>query len=109
MTRSEVICRYAALCIAVSIFYLAALMARAEDTQVGTILPVTRALCDDMKKHNVIRTGAPVGCERLSLIKFSYLGFDGAVHDDGEIMVMDAAAESVLRIFTKLREMRFPI
>jgi hypothetical protein len=88
---------------------LAALMARAEDAQIGTIVPVNRPLCDDMKKHNVIRAGAPVGCERLSLIKFSYLGFDGAIHDDGEIMVMDAAAESVLWIFTKLREMRFPI
>jgi hypothetical protein len=62
-----------------------------------------------MKKHNVIRAGAVVGCGRLSLIKFSYLGFDGAVHDDGEIMVMDAAAENVLRIFNKLREIRFPI
>src|SRR5262249_14438119 len=29
--------------------------------------------------------------------------------DNGEIMVMDAAAESVQRIFTKLREIRFPI
>jgi len=75
----------------------------------GTISPVTQALCDDMKKHNVIRAGARVGCERLSLIKFSYLGFDGAIHEDGEIMVMDAAAENVLRIFNKLRDIRFPI
>jgi hypothetical protein len=84
-------------------------MAHAEDMQVGTIVPVSRALCEDMKKHNVIRAGARVGCERLSLIRFSYLGFDGAVHDDGEIMVMDAAAENVLRIFNKLRDIRFPI
>lgn len=84
-------------------------MAHAEDTRVGTIVPVSRTLCDDMKKHNVIRAGAVVGCERLSLVRFSYLGFDGAIHDDGEIMVMDAAAENVLRIFNKLRDMRFPI
>jgi hypothetical protein len=75
----------------------------------AVIVPVNRALCDDMKAHNVIRAGAVVGCERLSLIRFSYLGYDGAIHDDGEIMVMDAAAENVLRIFTKLREIRFPI
>jgi hypothetical protein len=43
----------------------------------GTISPVSQALCDDMKKHNVIRAGARVGCERLSLIRFSYFGFDG--------------------------------
>jgi hypothetical protein len=84
-------------------------MTRAEDAREGSILPVTQALCDDMKEHNVIRAGAPVGCERLSLVKFSYLGFDGSIHTDGEIMVMDAAAENVLRIFTKLRDMRFPL
>jgi hypothetical protein len=84
-------------------------MTRAGDAREGTILPVTQALCDDMKKHNVIRPGWPVGCERLSLVKFSYLGFDDRIHDDGEIMVMDAAAENVLRIFTKLRDIRFPI
>jgi hypothetical protein len=84
-------------------------MTRAEDAWKGTILPVTQALCDDMKQHNVIRAGAPVGCERLSLIKFSYLGFDGSIHADGEIMVMDAAAKNVLGIFTRLRDMRFPI
>lgn len=83
--------------------------ASAEPASAGSIAPVSQALCGDMKKHNVIRAGAVVGCERLSLVKFSYLGFDGAIHDDGEIMVMDAAAENVLRIFTKLREIRFPI
>jgi D-alanyl-D-alanine carboxypeptidase len=84
-------------------------MTRAQDAREGAILPVTQALCNDMKKHNVIRAGAPVGCERLKLIKFSYLGFDGGIHADGEIMVMDAAAENVLRIFARLRDMRFPI
>jgi hypothetical protein len=84
-------------------------MAQAEDMRVGTIVPVSRTLCEDMKKHNVIRDGARVGCDRLNLIRFSYLGFDGSVHDDGEIMVMDAAAENVLRIFNKLRDIRFPI
>jgi hypothetical protein len=84
-------------------------MTRAEDAREGSILPVTQALCGDMKEHNVIRTGAPVGCERLKLIKFPYLGFDGSIHADGEVMVMDAAAENVLGIFTRLRDMRFPI
>jgi D-alanyl-D-alanine carboxypeptidase len=83
--------------------------ARAGDALEGVIVPVDQAACDDMKAHNVIRAGAPVGCERLSLVKFSYVGFDGRVHGDGEIMVMDAAAESVLRIFNKLRDIRFPI
>src|SRR5262245_55737175 len=62
-----------------------------------------------MKKHNVVKAGAVVGCARLKLIKFPYLGFDGATHTDGEIMVMDAAAENVLHIFARLREISFPI
>jgi len=83
--------------------------AHAGDASEGSIVPVDRALCDDMKAHNVIRAGAVVGCERLSLVRFSYRGYDGAIHSGGEIMVMDAAAENVLRIFAKLREIRFPI
>jgi D-alanyl-D-alanine carboxypeptidase len=83
--------------------------ARAGDAPEGTIVPVDRALCDDMRAHNVIRSEAVVGCDRLKLIKFSYLGFDGSIHADGEIMVMDAAAENVRRIFARLRDMRFPI
>jgi hypothetical protein len=109
MVKPKAVRRYAAFCIAGSVVLLTGSSARAEDVSVGTIAPVNQALCDDMKKHNVIRAGARVGCERLSLVKFSYLGFDGTIRHDGEIMVMDAAAENVLRIFTKLREIRFPI
>jgi D-alanyl-D-alanine carboxypeptidase len=103
------LCGCPAVCIAISIFLVTTSMMRAEDAREGSVLPVTQALCDDMKKHNVIKAGAPVGCERLRLVKFSYFGFDGAVHADGEIMVMDAAAEHVLRLFNKLRDMHYPI
>jgi D-alanyl-D-alanine carboxypeptidase-like protein len=98
--------RWAAICATGSMLVALGPMAHAGE---GAIVPVDRALCNDMKAHHVIKAGAVVGCERLSLVRFSYLGFDGADHDDGEIMVMDAAAESVLRIFAKLREIRFPI
>jgi hypothetical protein len=73
------------------------------------IVPISAAFCDDMKAHHVLGPKAPVGCERLKLVKFSYLGFDGVSHDDGEIVVMDAVAAHVLRIFASLRKMRFPI
>jgi hypothetical protein len=62
-----------------------------------------------MKAHRVLTPEAPVGCARLSLVKFSYFGFDGQIHADGEIVVMDVAAEHVLQIFAKLQEMHFPI
>jgi len=99
----------AAICAIGAMLLALSLAARAGGAPEGAIVPVDRALCDDMKRHNVIRAGLPVGCDRLSLVKFSYLGFDGRVHADGEIMVMDAAAESMLRIFRRLREMGFPI
>ena len=99
----------ASVCIGASVLLTIVVAVRAEEAMEGTIISVTQALCGDMAKHNVIRAGAIVGCERLKLIKFSYFGFDDRIHGDGEIMVMDAAAENVLRIFTKLRKMRFPI
>src|SRR5215469_3945513 len=101
--------RCATACIILSMLPVLVLTARAGEAQVGTIVPVDHAMCDHMRQHNVIRANAVVGCERLSLIKFSYRGYDGQVRGDGEIMVMDAAAENVLRIFTKLREIGFPI
>jgi len=42
-------------------------------------------------------------------VKFRYFGFDDRIHDDGEMVVMDAAAPHVLRIFDQLRKIRFPI
>jgi hypothetical protein len=101
--------RWSTICAVGSMLVAYGLTARAGDAPEGAIVPVGQALCDDMKRHNVINAGAPVGCERLSLITFSYMGFDGGIHGDGEIMVMDAAAESVLRILARLRDVRFPI
>jgi hypothetical protein len=81
----------------------------AADAQGGNIVPISSARCDDMKSHNVMKPVSPLSCERLRLITFPYVGFDDRVHSDGEIVVMDAAAEYVLQIFAKLRDMRFPI
>jgi D-alanyl-D-alanine carboxypeptidase len=79
------------------------------EVQEGKILPISPALCDDMKSHNVMRPESPLSCARLKLISFPYVGFDDRLHSDGEIVVMDAAAEHVLQIFAKLLDIRFPI
>ena len=73
------------------------------------ILPVSQELCAEMKAHNVIHVSAPIGCSRLSLLRFSYFDFVGGLHSDGEIVVMDALAESVRDIFLELREAHFPL
>jgi D-alanyl-D-alanine carboxypeptidase len=79
---------------------------RVNDDGVEGISP---ALCVDMKRRHVLNPGAPVGCERLSLVKFSYIGFDGEKHRDGQLVVLDALADHVFRIFEALRERQFPI
>jgi D-alanyl-D-alanine carboxypeptidase len=73
------------------------------------ITAISSAFCEDMKVRHVLGPKGPVGCERLKLVKFSYFGFDGNKHDDGEVVVMDAVAVHVLRIFVSLRNMHFPI
>jgi hypothetical protein len=74
-----------------------------------TVLPISAALCDDMKARHVLGPTTPVACDRLRLVKFSYVDFDNRLHHDGEVVVMDAASVHVLRIFRSLREIRFPI
>jgi hypothetical protein len=70
---------------------------------------VTPAECERMKARGVLTSGAPVGCELLAIVRFSYIDFDGRIHHDGEIMVMQAAAEFVKTIFDTLYSRRFPI
>jgi hypothetical protein len=74
-----------------------------------SISPVSPALCADMKAHHVLQADAPVGCERLALVRFAYIGFDGREHGDGEAMVLDAVADQVVAIFASLRASRFPL
>lgn len=62
-----------------------------------------------MRSTKVLNPGAPVGCDRLRLVRFSYVGFDGATRDDGELVVLDAVADHVLAIFVGLRSRAFPI
>jgi hypothetical protein len=70
---------------------------------------VSAALCQDMKQRRVLNPGAPVGCDRLRLVTYGYIAFDGTLRDDGQIVVLDAVADRVLRIFGALRERKFPI
>jgi D-alanyl-D-alanine carboxypeptidase len=62
-----------------------------------------------MRATKVLNPGSPVGCDRLRLVLFSYLGFDGATRHDGELVVLDAVADHVLAIFVALRGRAFPI
>jgi len=70
---------------------------------------ISESFCDDMRTHNVLKANSQVSCDRLRLVKFAYVGFDRALHTDGEVVVLDAVAIHVARIFAALRNRRFPI
>jgi len=73
------------------------------------ITPLSRESCADMRLHKTLRVDSPVDCKRLALLKFDYFGFDDRVHNDGELVVLDAAADHVADIFDALLKMHFPI
>jgi hypothetical protein len=73
------------------------------------ISPLSNELCTDMRLHKTLKSGSVVDCRRLALVTFSYFGFDGEIHHDGELVVLDAAADRVANIFEKLIELHFPI
>jgi hypothetical protein len=93
----------------VVVLYGTPLFAQSETTAPDGVVPISDALCRDMRATRVLNPGTPVGCERLRLVRFSYLGFDGGTHDDGELVVLDAVADHVLAIFVALRSRGFPI
>ncbi|MBV8851060.1 MAG: M15 family metallopeptidase [Methylobacteriaceae bacterium] len=74
-----------------------------------SITPISSALCADMKAHRVMGANAPVGCERLALVRFTYVDFAGREHGDGELVVLDALADQAAAIFAELKARRFPI
>ena len=73
------------------------------------IAPIDAARCAGMTAHHVLTATAPVDCERLSLVTFSYVDFEGRPHGDGQIVVLDAVAPRLLRVFEALKARGFAI
>lgn len=74
----------------------------------GSIAPVTLTQCTVMKERNVISDNNPVGCNRLSTVTFSYVDFDGVIHKDGQVVVLDILADYVRQLFAELLVYRIP-
>jgi hypothetical protein len=68
-----------------------------------------QSACERLKASRVLREQAPVGCDRLAVVRFPYIDFSGARHDDGELMVLDAVAPEVSQLFHALYRRRFPL
>jgi len=86
-----------------------ALPAMAGDAVTASIVQPDAASCTAMQAAGVLRAHSPVPCNRLRRVQFSYVDFDGRRHDDGEIVVLDAAAPHVRAIFDALLQRRFPL
>lgn len=73
----------------------------------GYALPANTA--EILKSSGIWQPICPVPMERLAAVRIRYLDFDGNVHDDGELIVMDAVAPRTRRLFDELLARRFPI
>lgn len=73
------------------------------------VATIDSALCTEMIAHHVMGRDPHVRCERLRLVNFTYIGFDHQLHSDGKVVVLDAVAEYVLKIFVELRKKGFVV
>lgn len=62
-----------------------------------------------LKESGVWKRECPVPINRLRIVRLSYWDFEKQEHTDGQIMVLDAVAEPVLKIFKTLYEQQFPL
>ena len=69
-------------------------------------IPPQRRL--SIEKKAPIKSSAPVKIDRLSLVSVTYYGFD-SWESQGELIVLQELAESVLELFVELHTIKFPI
>ncbi|MDB2384723.1 M15 family metallopeptidase [Endozoicomonas sp.] len=62
-----------------------------------------------MVTNFVMNAQSPVPYARLRVVNFSYVDFQGQRHKGGEIIVLDAIANQVAKLFDRLLDMGFPI
>ncbi|WP_067432839.1 M15 family metallopeptidase [Nocardioides jensenii] len=53
--------------------------------------------------------GCPVPIDDLRIIEMNYWGFDGTVHDGGQLMVHKDVADTVVTVFSEMFDEEFPI
>ncbi|MBX9668838.1 MAG: M15 family metallopeptidase [Candidatus Obscuribacterales bacterium] len=75
----------------------------------SSIFRIPEQLDIQMRSTQIWRPECPVHIDRLARVPVEFIDFESVVHRDGEIIVFDAVAERVSRIFQALFEMRFPI
>src|ERR1700689_4101216 len=89
-------------------FTLTFLKANCLEAQIFEIHPLSEELRQEMSIKQTWKEGCPISLNRLKILKRSYYDFEGHEHDDGEMVVLDAASEHVLEIFKELYDLKFP-
>jgi hypothetical protein len=89
--------------------FLSLMLAAAALQAAPALAALDQPACERLKASRVLREQAPVGCDRLTVVRFPYVDFSGARHDDGELMVLGAVAPEVSRLFHALYRRRFPL
>jgi hypothetical protein len=72
-------------------------------------IPLPLSVQRAMMETNVWTTDCPVSLSRLSLVQFEHHDFQGTVHYDGSLVVLDVLAPHVENIMRHLFLKRFPI
>jgi hypothetical protein len=64
---------------------------------------------DEMVSKGIWQETCPVPLDRLLLLTITYIDFEVITHNNGQMIVLDAVADNVLKIFKELYELKFPI
>lgn len=70
---------------------------------------IGESLKSEMITKDIWNNDCPVSLDRLVLLNLSYTDFDGKKHHDGQMIVFDVVADSVLQVFKTLYKKSFPI
>ncbi|OCH15084.1 MULTISPECIES: M15 family metallopeptidase [unclassified Aliivibrio] len=74
----------------------------------ANVANLSAAQCKEMTTKTVMATKAPIQCNRLRNVSFKHYDFKGQTKT-GSVVVLDAVAPSVDRIFSELYRQHFPI
>jgi hypothetical protein len=76
---------------------------------IATIAGLPKDIATEMKAKGVWQESSPVPLDRLALITIPYVDFAGKSHDNGELIVLDAAADHICAVFAELYKRGFPV
>lgn len=74
----------------------------------ANVTPLSSSQCQAMIGKSVMSTKAPVQCDRLRNVTFQHYTFNGKT-TSGKLIVLDAVAPHVKRIFDELYQQGFPL